>query len=108
MMIWKRQVKRIVYWMVRLFFCATVAFSIPVKIMFNPSSFAFGCLLGFVGCMTKLFAGIVLKEDRLLVGMAMVPRGEFAYLIAQNAYYGEIINAEAYAVLGWALVLATI
>lgn len=108
LMVWKRQVKRIVYWMVRLFFCATVAFSIPIKIMLDPTSFAFGLLLGFAGCITKLVAGIVLKEDRLIVGSAMVPRGEFAYLIAQRCFSAGMIDKQGYAVLVWALVLATV
>lgn len=108
MMVWKRQVKRIVYWMVRLFFCATVAFSIPIQVMFNLRSLAFGCLLGFAGCITKVVAGVVLKEDRILVGTAMVPRGEFAYLIAQRCYSDLIIDKETYSVLVWALVIATV
>ena len=44
MFVWRQQMKRIAAWLVRLFFAATVAFSIPVGKLFSPGAFGIGLL----------------------------------------------------------------
>jgi hypothetical protein len=57
--IWARQTKRLTQWMMRMFFAGTVAFSIPVSQLFNPTSFFAGSLLGIFACIgTKLVSGL--------------------------------------------------
>jgi Kef-type K+ transport system membrane component KefB len=121
-LIWKRQMKRIINWCMRIFFGASVAFSIPVTEMISVDAIWKGALVGLVPCIfTKILAGYmycptkngrkskmkrktrarkrvsedvccsrlgnglsyVISIDSMLVGFAMVGRGEFAYLVAQ-------------------------
>jgi hypothetical protein len=86
LMLWHSQVKRIANWLIRLFFGATVAFSIPLNIMMDLDALWKGMILG-VGpcCLTKIISGFTTGADKMVVGFAMVGRGEFAYLVAQTA-----------------------
>jgi len=139
--IWERQMKRIVKWMMRLFFSASVGFAVPVTKMFSIESIWRGAVLGVGPCIgTKLFSGLFarmkykddeakqlakdascatkyLQPQQLLVGIAMVARGEFAYLVAETAqvtpYAGgdegdTMMSPDVYAATVWALVWATI
>ena len=139
--IWLLQTKRVIRWLVRIFFAASVGFAIPVREMAQPRSMWKGFLLG-VGpvILTKIVSGIPaytrfktskerrlamraswatrifrMQPQQLLVGMAMVARGEFAYLVAdvaQSSLFqggpGMTMDEEVYAAVMWALVMATI
>ena len=107
--LWQAQFKRIVRWLVKIFFAATVGFSVPVKEMLTGKSLGYGLILGVgpvIGCkiISGLFAPMkyanaeqaahvrraswatkIVQPQQLLVGMAMVARGEFAYLVANEA-----------------------
>eukprot|EP01047_Picozoa_sp_COSAG01_P001301 COSAG01_NODE_28_length_36622_cov_14.695751_30_plen_963_part_00 len=86
LMLWHSQVKRIANWLIRLFFGATVAFSIPIQIMMDGEALWKGALLGIGPCiLTKIVSGVFAGDDKWVVGFAMVGRGEFAYLVAQTA-----------------------
>lgn len=86
LILWHSQVKRIAQWLIRLFFGATVAFSIPVNMMLNIDALWRGLLLGLGPCIaTKIAAGVFTGANKWVVGFAMVGRGEFAYLVAQTA-----------------------
>lgn len=144
--IWQAQLKRIVKWAMRIFFTCTVGFAIPVRVMFTGDALWRGLILGFGPCIaTKLISGLFawsphkdeasrelartahcctrwLQPTQLLVGFAMVARGEFAYLVAEIArslqYKGGeydptkepvyMLSEQAYAAVVWALVMATI
>jgi len=165
-LIWKRQLKRITNWCMRIFFGASVAFSIPVAEMISLEAIWKGALVGLVPCiLTKILAGYmycpnktdqnikhgkksrlkrkrkrktsrkrvspdiccsslgnglsyVISIDSMLVGFAMVGRGEFAYLVAQMSkstnFLGTSVNGKKmmsepiYAVTIWALIWSTI
>lgn len=102
-LVWTRQVKRIVSWMMRLFFSASIAFSIPVSVMFTVEAFWKGLVLAAVPCIGgKILSGMASGPTKWIVGWAMVARGEFAYLVAQTAKDAEcksctsaIVNATA-------------
>lgn len=86
LMLWHSQVKRIANWLIRLFFGATVAFSIPINIMMDLDALWKGMILGAGPCcLTKIISGVTTGADKFVVGFAMVGRGEFAYLVAQTA-----------------------
>eukprot|EP01063_Lacrimia_lanifica_P014408 TRINITY_DN20_c0_g1_i5.p1 TRINITY_DN20_c0_g1~~TRINITY_DN20_c0_g1_i5.p1 ORF type:complete len:1038 (+),score=334.85 TRINITY_DN20_c0_g1_i5:88-3201(+) len=118
--IWVRQMKRITKWLVRIFFGATVAFSIPISTMLTLEAFYKGLLCGIGPCiLTKIMSGIAAKpSQKMVVGTAMVGRGEFAYLVAETAKstlyksgekpYGRMMSTEVYSVCVWALLLSTI
>jgi Kef-type K+ transport system membrane component KefB len=118
-LVWGRQMKRIVNWMMRLFFSASIAFSIPVSVMFTATAFWKGLILAVVPCIGgKLLSGLFSGDMKWLVGWAMVARGEFAYLVAQTAKdevckscskpYPKMLSAEGYSALVWALLWSTV
>ena len=148
--IWNSQMKRVVKWMVRFFFAASVGFAVPVSEMFTWDAFGNGLLLAIgptiatkvtltlilnatitltlaptptltliptltpsltpIPTPNQLFSGIFAytrytspeakaraakaswitkychaQPQQLLVGAAMVARGEFAYMVADTA-----------------------
>ena len=107
--IWAKQIKRIVRWMMRLFFAATVGFAVPVSQMFSVDAIWRGAVLGIGPCiLTKLVSGLfacatykdeeakqlarnaswatkVVQPQQMLVGIAMMARAEFAFLVADIA-----------------------
>ena len=115
MMVWKRQVKRIVHWLMRFFFGATVAFSIPLETLLDGKLFAQGVVIAIIPTVVaKLTSGLALGKNRWVVGWAMVGRGEFAYLVADTAQQltnesGErMMSRDVYVAVMWALLIATV
>lgn len=114
--VWRRQMKRIAQWLVRLFFSATVAFSIPVSTMLSWEAFYKGLIVALVcGILSKLASGLFIGPDRWVVGSAMLPRGEFAFLVAEQSTRTVVVglgrsllSKGAYAIVVWALLLSTI
>jgi hypothetical protein len=141
--IWNSQMKRVVNWMVRFFFAASVGFTVPVSDMFTLDAFGQGLLLAAGPTIaTKIFSGVFaytrytsaeakeranqasrftryfrVQPQQLLVGAAMVARGEFAYVVADTAqslsYVGgnpgqRMLDPKVYASVVWALVMATV
>merc|ERR1719320_145191 len=84
--VWRRQMKRVNAWAVRMFFAATVGFVIPVLEMFTLEAFWKGVLIaGTATILGKVVSGIHTGEFRWVIGFAMVGRGEFAYLVAETS-----------------------
>jgi len=107
-MIWERQFKRITRWLLRIFFSCTVAFSISITDLISAEAFGKGLLIGVVPCMfAKLICGYFTGPERWVIGIAMMARGEFAYLVAQEAHNLERLTDMEYAVVMWALLWAT-
>merc|ERR1712087_779872 len=107
--VWVIQTKRATSWMIRIFFAATVAFSIPVEQLISLDAFMWGSLMGIGPCIaTKVLCAPFMGPPRWVIGWAMVGRAEFAYLIAQMAAAGNMIDAKTFSICIWALLYATI
>jgi len=122
--VWRRQVKRVSSLLVKLFFMASVAFSIPVAVLFSGQAVWQGLVLGLAGALGgKLLSALHLGADAWVVGWAMSARGEFAYLVAETALQTEVAGSEGegpgggtrtlmseqvYAAVIWAFLLCTI
>jgi len=107
--VWVKQTKRATSWMIRIFFAATVAFSIPVSQLLSPIAFLKGTVMGLGPCIaTKVFCAVFMGPERWVIGWAMVGRAEFAYLIAQMAAAGNMMDSGTFSVVIWALLYATI
>merc|ERR1719422_129762 len=95
--------------MIRIFFSATVAFSIPVSKLFSFEAFWKGSLMGIGPCvLTRVLCAPCMGKARFVIGWAMVGRAEFAYLIAQMAAAGNMIDEKTFSICIWALLYATI
>eukprot|EP00916_Digyalum_oweni_P011279 GHVL01018793.1.p1 GENE.GHVL01018793.1~~GHVL01018793.1.p1 ORF type:complete len:649 (+),score=68.12 GHVL01018793.1:1158-3104(+) len=107
--VWSRQTKRVVEWLLRLFFAAAVAFAIPVATLLTVEGFWMGIVVAIVpAILAKLVAGLHMGSSRWVVGWAMVGRAEFAYLIAQSAESEGLISEKAFAMTIWALLISTL
>jgi Kef-type K+ transport system membrane component KefB len=107
--VWVRQTKRMTGWMIRIFFACTVAFSIPVSKLLSLDAFLKGSLMGIGPCiLTKVLCAPFMGDAKFVIGWAMVGRAEFAYLIAQMANSGGMIDEEMFSICIWALLYATI
>lgn len=107
--IWEKQFKRITRWLLRIFFSCTVAFSIDVTALFTVEAFWKGLVIGMIPCLaTKLVSGVLVGDERWVVGIAMMARGEFAYLVAEEAHSLEMISDMEFSVVVWALLWATV
>jgi len=118
--IWVQQMKRILRWLIRIFFAATVGFAIPVSTMLTVSAFLKGLAIGAVpGILCKLVSGVAARMPykaggrelaakaspmtfggmvqplQYLVGTAMIARGEFAFLVAYSARKLVMVDASS-------------
>lgn len=65
--------------------------------------------MGLVPCIgSKLLCGVLTGEIRWIVGVAMVARGEFAYLVAEQANHLDLLTDNEFAIIMWALLWATL
>ena len=135
------QLKRIIRWLIRIFFASSVGFNVPIKKMLSLEAFLNGLVLGAVpGILCKVVSGLagrnkwkslgerqraskasimtrfgLVQPLQYLVGMAMVARGEFAFLVALSASNmklpdGEsyMLSKDVYAAVTWALARAPV
>lgn len=107
--VWSKQTKRMTSWMIRIFFACTVAFSIPLGKLMSFDAFWKGSIMGIGPCiLTKVCCGPFMGKEKWVIGWAMVGRAEFAYLIAQMAAAGNMLNEEMFSIVIWSLLWATI
>merc|ERR1712137_277643 len=107
--VWVKQTKRATSWMIRIFFAATVAFSIPISKLLSIEAFLKGSVMGIGPCiLTKVLCAPFMGPAKFVIGWAMVGRAEFAYLIAQMAAAANMIDSETFSIVIWALLYATI
>lgn len=115
-----RQFKRILQWLMRIFFAASIGFQVPIK------DFSSGVVLwqGLVFCLALLgklavgflvpnftqsrpFTGLHLR-DCLITGFSMAAEGEFAFVIAVFGVDNGLFDEKMYASVVLAVLLSTI
>eukprot|EP00538_Stauroneis_constricta_P004518 CAMPEP_0119546592 /NCGR_PEP_ID=MMETSP1352-20130426/944_1 /TAXON_ID=265584 /ORGANISM="Stauroneis constricta, Strain CCMP1120" /LENGTH=831 /DNA_ID=CAMNT_0007591311 /DNA_START=186 /DNA_END=2681 /DNA_ORIENTATION=- len=115
-----RQFKRILQWLMRIFFAASIGFQVPVKdfasfkVIWQGLVFTFALLgklaVGFMVpnfTQSSKFTKFHLR-DCLITGFSMAAEGEFAFVIAVFAVDQELIGEELYASVVLAVLLSTI
>jgi hypothetical protein len=114
------QFKRVMQWLLRIFFAASIGFQVPIQkfgswtVILQGLAFTIA-LLGkvAVGFMVpnfspgKRFKGLHLR-DCLVVGCSMAAEGEFAFIIAVFAVTNGMTSPELYASVVLAVLLSTI
>lgn len=102
-------------WGLRLFFAATVAFSVPSVYqdggLLRVGPFWKGLVLTVAAIGGKLAVGVfavppLTLSSFLKLGWAMNGRGEFSFLIAEEASDEGVLSAEDYSAVVWALLLS--
>jgi len=99
--LWARQVKRIQVFLLRLFFAATIGFSIPIAHFWTGGAWALALALWAATSAAKAATGLLAKPRSAsgccMVGAAMSVRGEFAFLVANTAFADGTLSAAAHA-----------
>lgn len=108
-LIWARQFKRAQAFLLKLFFGATIAFAINIGTLFTVEAFWKGLVMTIVPTLaTKLFAAYLIGDERWVVGIALMARGEFGYLVGEAAHSNGQLTDTGFAIVIWALLWATI
>mmetsp|Transcript_9977 Transcript_9977/g.24036 ORF Transcript_9977/g.24036 Transcript_9977/m.24036 type:complete len:795 (+) Transcript_9977:202-2586(+) len=116
-----RQFKRILQWLMRIFFSSTIGFQVPIKdfgqatIIWQGAVFCLSWLIGKVAVgflvpnfsVHKTFRGNHFR-DCLITGFSMAAEGEFAFVIAVFAVDKGLIDKDLYASLVLAVLISTI
>lgn len=114
------QMKRVMQWLLRIFFAASIGFQVPIKNFASVSVVCHG-LLFTLALLGKLFTGIMVPNfsrtkrftsvhlrDCFVVGFSMVAEGEFAFVIAVFAATNGMLNVDQYASVVLAVLLSTV
>ena len=109
--VWQEQVKRILSWLLRVFFSATIGFEVPVKNFASGEIVANGFLF-LVPVIGKLITGIWAKplslKNSLTIAFAMSAWGEFAFILIVEAKNDHIVSEETFSSLVLAILLSVI
>jgi Kef-type K+ transport system membrane component KefB len=93
---WVRQVKRVMAWLLTIFFSCAIGFKIPpVAMLFKPQIVANAAIF-FVAILGKVFTGVwsspLTINNFFVVGFAMSAWGEFAFVVASASRSENIID----------------
>ena len=118
--IFVRQFKRLLQWLMRIFFAASIGFQVPIR-NFRDGTVIWQGLVFCVALLGKIFTGFLVPNfnqtqrftdvhlrDCLVTGFSMAAEGEFAFVIAVFAVDSGIISINLYASIVLAVLLSTI
>ena len=114
------QFKRILQWLMRIFFAASIGFQVPIT-SFGSGKVIWQALVLCFSFSGKVAVGFLVPNfshvkrfteshlrDCLITGYSMAAEGEFAFVIAVFAVSAGIIDIELYAAIVLAVLLSTI
>ena len=115
-----RQFKRVLQWLMRIFFSASIGFQVPIK-DFGDGTVIWQGLVFTLALLGKVAVGFMVPNftqshsytlfhlrDCLITGFSMAAEGEFAFVIAVFAVDGGLIHKDLYASIVLAVLLSTI
>jgi Kef-type K+ transport system membrane component KefB len=119
---YNQQLAKIIQWLMRVFFGASIAFEIPVLLFDNGTVIGNGFILS-LSLLGKIMTGplltpVIAKEGRrwdwqhlrdcAIVGFSMAGEAEFAFLVAGFGLSEGLLSQEVYASVVFAILLSTI
>ncbi|CAB9502149.1 Cation/H(+) antiporter [Seminavis robusta] len=115
-----RQFKRLLQWLMRVFFAASIGFQVPIKDFGNVTVIWQG-LVFTLALLGKLAVGFLVPNftqsksftnqhlrDCLITGFSMAAEGEFAFVIAVYSVDNELISKDLYASVVLAVLISTV
>jgi len=109
--VWHHQIKRVLQWMLRIFFSATIGFAIPIKQFGDKTVIIKGllyCLCGIGKVICGFFARPLTPREFYIVGFSMSAWGEFAFILATASFAEGTIDQESFAAVLLAVLLSVI
>jgi len=111
--VWGRQMKRIMQWLLRLFFGGTIAFAVPIQDVWTGKVISHALL--YFSAIVGKFATCVWAPgfpkkfyDGMKLGSAMSAWGEFAFILATMSESMSIINKQQFSSVVMAILLSVI
>merc|ERR1719464_919752 len=108
---WHHQIKRVLQWMLRIFFAAAIGFAIPILEFGNPSVLIRGfvyCFAGIGKIVQGFFAQPLNAREFFIVGFSMSAWGEFAFILATVSYSEGTMDKESFSSVLLAVLLSVI
>merc|ERR1719464_2095523 len=108
---WHHQIKRVLQWLLRIFFSATIGFQIPILEFGNPSVLIRGfvyCIAGIGKVVQGFFAQPLNAREFFIVGFSMSAWGEFAFILATASYGAGTMDKESFSAVLLAVLLSVI
>jgi hypothetical protein len=115
-----RQFKRVLQWLMRIFFSASIGFQVPIKDFADPTVIWQGLVFCFA-LVGKIAVGFMVPNfsqgrrftrnhlrDCLVTGFSMAAEGEFAFVIAVFSVDAGLIDKDLYASVVLAVLISTI
>eukprot|EP00484_Ammonia_sp_Unknown_P000784 CAMPEP_0197021680 /NCGR_PEP_ID=MMETSP1384-20130603/2627_1 /TAXON_ID=29189 /ORGANISM="Ammonia sp." /LENGTH=1130 /DNA_ID=CAMNT_0042449567 /DNA_START=117 /DNA_END=3509 /DNA_ORIENTATION=- len=108
---WNNQIKRIMQWMLRVFFACTIGFAVPIQ-DFWSKPVIIGGLLYFVAIIGKILTGIFAKPltvtEFFTIAFSMSAWGEFAFILATASYSTGTMDKDSYSSVLMAVLLSVV
>merc|ERR1712038_1972463 len=108
---WHHQIKRVLQWMLRIFFAAAIGFAIPILEFGNPTVIIRGCIYCIAGIgkiVQGFFAQPLNAKEFFIVGFSMSAWGEFAFILATVSYSEGTMDKECFSSVLLAVLLSVI
>jgi len=109
--VWHHQIKRVLQWMLRIFFSATIGFAIPIKEFTSAAVLIRGfvyCIAGIGKVVQGFFSQPLNAKEFFIVGFSMSAWGEFAFILATVSYSEGTIDKESFSAVLLAVLLSVI
>lgn len=109
--VWQKQIKRVLQWMLRIFFASTIGFAIPIREFTSWAVISRGlvyCFCMFGKLMTGFFARPLTKKNFAIIAWSMSAWGEFAFILATTSYADGTIDKVTFSAVLLAVLLSVI
>lgn len=114
------QFKRLLQWLIRIFFAASIGFQVPIK-NFGEGKIIWKGLVFALALFGKVIVGFMVPNftasgrfrgfhlrDCLITGFSLAAEGEFAFVIAVFGVDNKLIDEDTYSSIVFAVLLSTI
>jgi len=108
---WDHQIKRVLQWMLRIFFAATIGFQIPILEFGSGTVILRGivyCFAGIGKVVQGFFSQPLNAKEFFIVGYSMSAWGEFAFILATTSYAEGTMDKESFSAVLLAVLLSVI
>ena len=110
-MVWSKQVKRVLHWLLKIFFAASIGFVVPVRDFGDLTVIGNACIL-FIAVLGKLATGLwvvpLRKNEVITVGLAMSAWGEFAFITATTARREGLMDEYTFSAVVLAVMISVV
>lgn len=109
--VYVQQLKRIMAWLLRVFFAATIGFEVPIKDIWTATVIG-NAFLFFVPVFGKFLTGLWVPGRKFIdmckLGFAMSMRGEFAFILAKASLGDGVVTRDQFGSIVMSVLLSII